>query len=89
MNIQLSKLLLEQVYLPGKFPHYPGTLSEYSEQEIRSCEMEMEKRGFLKFWKQKAFYSISTNNTDHWTPYSQLRVSVDREACEKFLASIK
>ena len=48
MNTQLAKLLLEQVFLPGRYPHfYPNSLAKYSDQEIRDCEIEMEKLGLL------------------------------------------
>lgn len=89
MNTTLIKLLLEEVYLPNRYPYYPDSLAEYSTQEIQAHEAEFEKLGLLKFWMQKAFYSISTDNTDNWTPYVQLRATVNKEACEKFLASIK
>ena len=88
MNIKLAKLLLEQVFLPGRYPNlYPNSLAEYSDQEIRDCEMEMEKLGLLKFGESKA--SSSNTYTDNWTPYSRLKVTVNKEACEKFLTSIK
>ena len=48
---------------------------------------KMEKLGLLKFWESKA--SSSNTYTDNWIPYTKLEVTVDREACEKFLASIK
>ena len=89
MNTQLARLLLEEVFLPGRYPNYPDSLAEYSAQEIQAHESTLEKIGCIKFWKQPAFYSISTDNTDNWTPYIQLRATVDREACKKFLASIK
>lgn len=88
MNTQLTKLLLEQVFLPGRYPHfYPNSLAEYSDQEIRDCEIEMEKLGLLKFWESKA--SSSNTYTDNWIPYTKLEVTVNKEICEKFLASIK
>lgn len=68
MNTTLTRLLLEEVYLPNRYPYYPNSLAEYSTQEIQAHEAEFEKLGLLKFWKQKAFYSISTDNTDNWTP---------------------
>ena len=89
MNTTLTRLLLEEVYLPNRYPYYPNSLAEYSTQEIQAHESTLEKIGCIKFWKQPAFYSISTDNTDNWTPYIQLRATVDREACEKFLASSK
>ena len=90
MNTTLTRLLLEEVYLLNRYPYYyPDSLAEYSTQEIQDHEAAFEKLGLLKFWKHKAFYSISTDNTDNWTTYVQLRATVDREACEKFLASIK
>ena len=88
MNTQLAKLLLEQVFLPGRYPHfYPNSLAKYSDQEIRDCEIEMEKLGLLKFWESKAYSSNSY--TDKWLPYTKLEVTVNKIAWEKFLASIK
>ena len=89
MNTTLTRLLLEEVYLPNRYPYYPDSLAEYSAQEIQTHEAEFEKLGLLKFWKQPAFYSISTNDTENWTPYFQPRVSVDKENCLEFLQSIK
>lgn len=89
MNTQLTRLLLEEVFLPGRYPNYPDSLAEYSAQEIQAHESTLEKLGCIKFWKQPAFYSISTDDTENWTPYSQLRVSVDKEKCLEFLQSIK
>lgn len=89
MNTQLARLLLEEVFLPGRYPNYPDSLAEYSAQEIQAHESTLEKLGCIKFWKQPAFYSISTNDTENWTSYSQPRVSVDKEKCLEFLQSIK
>lgn len=76
MNTTLTRLLLEEVYLPNRYPYYPDSLAEYSAQEIQTHEAEFEKLGLLKFWKQPAFYSISTNDTENWTPYSQFQESL-------------
>lgn len=89
MNTQLAALLLREVFLANRYPYYPDSLAEYSDQEKAACESELEKMGCIKFWKQPAFYSISTNDTENWTPYSQLRVDVNRKKCLEFLQSIK
>ena len=65
MNTTLTRLLLEEVYLPNRYPYYPNSLAEYSTQEIQAHEAEFEKLGLLKFWKQKAFYSIVEKYKDH------------------------
>ena len=49
--------------------------------------LDMEKEGLLHFWEQKVYPGDSTS-TDHCTDF-QLRVTINYEACEKFLASIK
>ena len=89
MNKELAALLLREVFLTNRYPNYPDSLAEYSDKEKADCESELEKFGCIKFWKQPAFYSISTNDTENWTPYFQLRVDVNKEKCLEFLQSIK
>ena len=49
MNTQLTRLLLEEVFLPGRYPNYPDSLAEYSAQEIQAHESTLEKLGCIKF----------------------------------------
>ena len=67
MNTTLTRLLLEEVYLPNRYPYYPNSLAEYSTQEIQAHEAEFEKLGLLKFWKQKAAFQQIIQTTGHLT----------------------
>ena len=88
MNTQLAALLLREVFLPGNYPYHINISSDkLSNEEIEKCMLDMEKEGLLHFWEQKVYPGDSTS-TDHCTDF-QLRVTINYEACEKFLASIK
>ena len=88
MDRKLAALLLREVFLPGKYPYHINISSDdYSYNDIEKCMLDMEKEGLLHFWEQKVYLGDSTS-TDHCTDF-QLRVAINYEACEKFLASIK
>ena len=78
MDRKLAALLLREVFLPGKYPYHIN---------IEKCMLDMEKEGLLHFWEQKVYLGDSTS-TYHCTDF-HLRVTINYEACEKFLASIK
>ena len=85
MNTQLAALLLREVFLPGNYPYHINISSDkFSNEEIEKCMLDMEKEGLLHFREQKVY----PGDTDHCTDF-QLRVTINYEACEKFLASIK
>lgn len=95
MDRKLAALLLREVFLPGKYPYHINISSDdYSDNDIEKCMLDiekcmldMEKEGLLHFWEQKVYLGDSTS-TDHCTDF-HLRVTINYEACEKFLASIK
>lgn len=67
--------------------HINISSDDYSDNDIEKCMLDMEKEGLLHFWEQKVYLGDSTS-TDHCTDF-HLRVTINYEACEKFLASIK
>lgn len=88
MNRELAALLLREVFLLGKYPHYINISSDkFSNEDIEKCMLDMEKEGLLHFWEQK-LYPDASKSSGQYTG-SQLRVNIDRIACEKFLATIK
>ena len=88
MDRKLAALLLREVFLPGKYPYHINIPSDaYSDNDIEIRSLDLEKQGLLHFWEQKVYLGDSTS-TDHCTDF-HLRVTINYEACEKFLASIK
>ena len=79
MDRKLAALLLREVFLPGKYPYHINISSDdYSDNDIEKCMLDMEKKVYLG----------DSTSTYHCTDF-HLRVTINYEACEKFLASIK